>query len=253
MTTFCTALHPNHRTFNPPTFNAVHILIVEDEPIIARRIARLTRSILDDADLRIETAEQVDTAHDALLERDIDLLFLDLNLHGADGFDLLKTSVAGAFHTIVISAYTDRAIEAFELGVLDFIGKPFGRERLTQALQRLRTDARTAPPARYLAVRTSGRVTLIDVERVRYLQGAGSYSELVLRDGSTELHDKPLKRLVTLLPGDFVRIHRSYVVRMSAVAHFHTREGSRYAVELHDGTMLPVGRTRVDTIRDRLV
>ena len=231
----------------------MRILIVEDEPIIARRIARLTRSILDDADLSIETAAQLDTAHDALLERDIDLLFLDLNLHGADGFDLLKTSVAGSFHIIVISAYTDRAIEAFELGVLDFIGKPFGRERLARALQRLHTDARAAPPARYLAVRTSGRVTLVDVERVRYLQGAGSYSELVLRDGSTELHDKTLKRLVTLLPNDFVRIHRSYVVRMSAVTHFHTREGSRYAVELHDGTTLPVGRTRVEAVRNRLV
>jgi len=230
----------------------VRILIVEDEPIIARRIARLTRSILDDA-VAIETAEQVDTAQDTLVDGAFDLLVLDLNLHGADGFDLLKTSVAGAFHTIVISAYTDRAIEAFELGVLDFIGKPFGRERLAQALQRLRTDARTDPPARYLAVRTSGRVTLIDVERVHYLQGADSYSELVLRDGSTALHDKPLKRLVTLLPDDFVRIHRSYVVRMSAVAHFHSREGSRYAVELRNGTTLPVGRTRVDAVRDRLV
>jgi len=230
----------------------VRILIVEDEPIIARRIARLTRSILDDA-VAIETAEQVDTAQDTLVDGAFDLLVLDLNLHGADGFDLLKTSVAGAFHTIVISAYTDRAIEAFELGVLDFIGKPFGRERLAQALQRLRTDARTDPPARYLAVRTSGRVTLIDVERVHYLQGADSYSELVLRDGSTALHDKPLKRLVTLLPDDFVRIHRSYVVRMSAVAHFHSREGSRYAVELRDGTTLSVGRTRVDAVRDRLV
>jgi two-component system response regulator LytT len=231
----------------------VRILIVEDEPIIARRIARLTRSILDEADLAIETAEHIDEAQDVLRERTFDLLVLDLNLHGADGFDLLKTSVAGAFHTIVISAYTDRAIEAFELGVLDFIGKPFGRERLAQALRRLRTDARTDPPARYLAVRTSGRVTLIDVERVHYLQGAGSYSELVLRDGSTALHDKPLKRLVTLLPDDFVRIHRSYVVRMSAVAHFHSREGSRYAVELRDGTTLSVGRTRVDAVRDRLV
>jgi len=230
----------------------VRILIVEDEPIIARRIARLTRSILDDA-VAIETAEQVDTAQDTLVDGAFDLLVLDLNLHGADGFDLLKTSVAGAFHTIVISAYTDRAIEAFELGVLDFIGKPFGRERLAQALRRLRTDARTDPPARYLAVRTSGRVTLIDVERVHYLQGADSYSELVLRDGSTALHDKPLKRLVTLLPDDFVRIHRSYVVRMSAVAHFHSREGSRYAVELRNGTTLPVGRTRVDAVRDRLV
>jgi len=230
----------------------VRILIVEDEPIIARRTARLTRSILDEANLTIETAEQLDVAHDALRADDIELLFLDLNLHGADGFDLLKASVAGAFHTIVISAYTDRAIEAFELGVLDFIGKPFGRERLAQALRRLRTDARTDPPARYLAVRTGGRVTLIDVERVHYLQGAGSYSELVLHDGSTELHDKPLKRLVTLLPGDFVRIHRSYVVRMSAVAHVHSREGSRYAVELRDGTMLPVGRTRIDAVRQRL-
>jgi len=230
----------------------VRILIVEDEPIIARRTARLTRSILGEANLTIETAEQLDAAHDALRADDIELLFLDLNLHGADGFDLLKASVAGAFHTIVISAYTDRAIEAFELGVLDFIGKPFGRERLAQALRRLRTDARTDPPARYLAVRTGGRVTLIDVERVHYLQGAGSYSELVLRDGSTELHDKSLKRLVTLLPGDFVRIHRSYVVRVSAVAHVHSREGSRYAVELRDGTMLPVGRTRIDAVRQRL-
>jgi len=230
----------------------VRILIVEDEPIIARRTARLTRSILGEANLTIETAEQLDAAHDALRADDIELLFLDLNLHGADGFDLLKASVAGAFHTIVISAYTDRAIEAFELGVLDFIGKPFGRERLAQALRRLRTDARTDPPARYLAVRTGGRVTLIDVERVHYLQGAGSYSELVLHDGSTELHDKSLKRLVTLLPSDFVRIHRSYVVRMSAVAHVHSREGSRYAVELRDGTMLPVGRTRIDAVRQRL-
>jgi len=230
----------------------VRILIVEDEPIIARRTARLTRSILGEANLTIETAEQLDAAHDALRADDIELLFLDLNLHGADGFDLLKASVAGAFHTIVISAYTDRAIEAFKLGVLDFIGKPFGRERLAQALRRLRTDARTDPPARYLAVRTGGRVTLIDVERVHYLQGAGSYSELVLHDGSTELHDKSLKRLVTLLPGDFVRIHRSYVVRMSAVAHVHSREGSRYAVELRDGTMLPVGRTRIDAVRQRL-
>ena len=231
----------------------MRILIVEDEPIIARRIARLTRSILDEADLVVETAEAFDAAQDALFDGAIDLLFLDLNLHGADGFDLLRSSVAGAFHTIVISAYTDRAIEAFELGVLDFIGKPFGRERLAHALQRLRTDARTDPPARYLAVRTSSRITLIGVERVHYLQGAGSYSELVLRDGSTELHDKPLKRLVTVLPDDFVRIHRSYVVRMSTVAHFRAREGSRYAVELHDGTTLPVGRTRVDAVRDRLV
>jgi DNA-binding LytR/AlgR family response regulator len=232
----------------------MRLLIVEDEPMIARRIERLTRAVFADEPLHIDTADRLADARDTLAEADLDVLLLDLNLQGEDGFDLLKTSVAGSFHTIVISAYTDRAIEAYELGVLDFIGKPFGRERLAEAFRRLRTPAeRDAPPARYLAVRTGGAVKLVGLDRVRYLQAAGSYSELVLDDGATELHDKSLTRLVALLPDDFVRIHRSYVARLSTVERLQAREGSRYHVRLDDGTTLPVGRTRVDQLRERLV
>jgi DNA-binding LytR/AlgR family response regulator len=230
----------------------VNILIVEDEPIIARRIERLTRSLLEESELSVRHARRLGDARE-MLQDAADLVFLDLNLQGADGFDLLKTSVAGSFHTVVVSAYTDRAIEAFELGVLDFIAKPFGRDRLAKALRRF-GDARTPreTPTRYLAVRKSGTIHLVDINKVRYLTADGSYSRLVLRDGSTELHDKSLTRLGDLLPADFLRIHRSHVVRLSEISAFRPLEGSRYEVELGDGTVFPVGRTRVAALRDCL-
>lgn len=231
----------------------MHVLIVEDEPMVARRLRRLTQSILE-TDVQIDVADRLGEARETLFNGTIDVLLLDLNLRGEDGFELLKTSVSGRFHTIVVSAYTDRAIEAFELGVLDFVGKPFGRERLAEAFRRVRVPSeRDDPPAKYLAVRKGGDTVLVDVYNVSYLQAAGSYTEIVLRNGTTELHDKPLTRLVTLLPDDFVRIHRSYAARLSTINRLRTHEGSRYDILLDDGTTLPVGRTRVDDIRNRLL
>jgi DNA-binding LytR/AlgR family response regulator len=235
----------------------MHVLIVEDEPMVARRLRRFTESILEEIleeDVCIDAAEQLEAARDTFFEEDIDALLLDLNLRGEDGFDLLKTSVSGSFHTIVVSAYTDRAIEAFELGVLDFVGKPFGRERLAEAFRRIKApETRSAPPAKRLAVRKGGDVVLIDVGQVRRVQAAGSYSELILTGGTTELHDKPLSRLTALLPEDFFRIHRSHVARLSMIDRLRAHEGSRYDIRLNDGTTLPVGRTRVDTLRERLL
>lgn len=231
----------------------MRILIVEDEALIARRVERLSREILGD---RIEHLKAVATLQEALrhlAEHPVDVLLLDLNLNGRDGFELLKTSAAGAFHTIVVSANTDQALRAFEYGVLDFIGKPFNRARLARAYDRLLDAGRRADyAARYLAVRRTGRIDLIPVADVRYVKGAGSYAELVLHDGSTALHDKSLDRLIALLPPVFERIHKSYIVAMDGVVSLHRYEGSRYEVELRDGTRLPVGRTRYKEIMARL-
>jgi DNA-binding LytR/AlgR family response regulator len=101
-------------------------------------------------------------------------------------------------------------------------------------------------------VRRSGKIDLIRIEDIRYIQGAGSYSELHLRDGSTELHDKSLDRLLAVLPPDFERIHKSYIVPMSEMKCILVHEGSRYEAELHDGSVLPVGRTRLRQIRKKL-
>ena len=112
----------------------MNILIVEDESRIAKRIERMTRDIFGDT---LQSLKHINTLHEALpfIENNsLDLVLLDLNLNGDNGFDLLTTAVSKSFHTIVISAYRDQAITAFEYGVLDFVPKPFNRERLGTSL-----------------------------------------------------------------------------------------------------------------------
>ena len=231
----------------------MRVLIVEDEPLLAQRLERLCREILGVRLETIRTASVFSEASARLNETPIDLLLLDLNLHGRDGMQLLELSVAGSFHTIVVSANTDQALRAFEYGVMDFVAKPFTRERLEQALQRvLERDARAAVAAKYLAIRKHGKVELVPIDRVLYVEGAGAYAEVVLDDGKRELHDKTLEKVAALLPPVFERIHKSYVVRMSAVKALHAAEGSHYEAELRNGVRLPIGRTRYKEIREKL-
>ena len=231
----------------------MRILIVEDEPLLAGRLERLCREILGPRLESIRIATHFDEASARLAESPIDLLLLDLNLNGADGMELLKSSVAGSFHTIIVSANTDQALRAFEFGVVDFVAKPCMKDRLAHALQRVTEPAgRAASAARYLAVRKSGRVELVPIDRVLYVEGAGAYAELVLVDGRRELHDKTLEKLHALLPPVFERIHKSYVVRLSEVRALHAHEGSAYEAELRNGLRLPVGHTRYKELREKL-
>jgi two-component system, LytTR family, response regulator LytT len=228
------------------------VLIVEDEPLLAQRLERFCREILGPGLESARVANLMDEASARLDESAIDLLLLDLNLNGRDGMELLKSSAAGSFHTIIVSANTDQALRAFEYGVVDFVPKPFSRERLAQALARVTGhDGRAAAAAKYLAVRKLGRIELVPIDRVLYLQGAGAYAELVLDDGKRELHDKNLEKLQAVLPAVFERIHKSYIVRWPMVKALHAGEGSRYEVELRNGLRLPVGRTRYKELREK--
>jgi two-component system response regulator LytT len=231
----------------------MRILIVEDEAMVARRIEQFCRRILGDRLAWLHVSETFDAAQAVLTESPIDLLLLDLNLGGDNGMALLESNVAGSFHTIIVSANTDNALLAFERGVIDFVAKPFTEQRLEEALRRVSEPGGRSPhAARFLAVRKQGRIELVATDDVLYVQGADDCSELVLMDGRRKLHDKTLEKLEALLPPAFERIHRSYLVRLSAVKALHVHEGSRYEAELKNGVILPVGRTRYKEIRNAL-
>ncbi len=228
----------------------MNILIVEDEARIARRIERMTHAILGDS---LQSLTHIHTLQEALSFIDSytpDLMFLDLNLNGDHGFDLLKKAVAQSFHTIVISAYKDQAITAFEYGVLDFVPKPFNRDRLEQALNRS-VEKTERNPAKYLAVRKRQHIQLIDIEDVLYIKGAGTYTELFLTNGSRKLHDKSLEKLEKLLSPLFERVHKSYLVKMSEVKEIIVQTGSKYWVELRSGERIPVGRTKYKDLKEK--
>ena len=135
----------------------MNVLIAEDEAPAARRLERMVRERLGPRVRDLAIAPTVEAARAALASARIDLLLLDLNLNGADGFSILDA--AHRPPTIVVSANSGRAIDAFNHAVIDFVAKPVSAERLGVALDRALD--RTRPPAQgSLAVRSVGRIDL---------------------------------------------------------------------------------------------
>ena len=227
------------------------LLIVEDEARIARRLERMTREILGDQLTDLQRMEDLEEAIEFLEHNEIDLLLLDLNLNGQNGFELLRQANAYAFHTIIISAYKEQAITAFEYGVLDFVPKPFDQHRLEKALLRITQLESIDKGIKFLAVKKRQSVRLIEIDSIRYIKGADIYAKLHLADGSTALHNKSLDRLGQILPNSFERIHKSYLVSMREAKELVIQPGGKYQLRLQDGELLPIGRTRFKDLKQR--
>ncbi|MEM7574819.1 MAG: LytTR family DNA-binding domain-containing protein [Bacteroidota bacterium] len=228
----------------------MRLLIVEDEFRIAKRLERIARDYFS---THLRACHHFETIHEALSflqQSAIDLMLLDLNLHGQDGFELLKRFSAAAFHVIIISAYHDKALQAFEYGVLDFVPKPFSSPRLFKAFDRLQeNNPRNNQPLKYLSVQQRGSLRLIPIADLSYIQGAGSYSVLVLKTGNRPLHNKGLEQLEKLLPEPFQRIHKSYLIDLRQLKCIRIEGGGKYVAELKGGEELPVGRTRYSKLK----
>lgn len=227
------------------------------------KILALDRSAADAAHLedhchailggRLERFATAATATAALLAnpRQFDAVLLDPAIDDDTGFALLQRGPLLPRHTIIVSARLELAARAFDCGALDFVAKPIARDRLAQAL--LRAAPLAAADRQFLAVRRFGRIELLPVDDLLYVEGSDKYSELVLNNGQRSFHDKCLGRLEASLPRSFVRIHKSYLVRFPMVSRLLVKRGSRYFAVLKNGQSLPVGRSRYAAIKSRLI
>jgi DNA-binding LytR/AlgR family response regulator len=220
----------------------MRIAIVEDEPPVARRLARALRRILPDGieDLRI--LPTLASALEQVRSEPLDLVFLDLDLHGRSGFELLAEASAARFQTVVVSAHDDQAIRAFDHGVVDFVTKPWTDERLQLAVERALGRATAPRSAARLAIRVAGRVELVELDRVLAIRGADDYAELVLDDRSTRLSEKTLSALERVLPPRFLRVHRSWIVNLDRVRSWGAAPGGRATLDV-GGAAVPIGRS----------
>lgn len=222
----------------------MNILIVEDERIIAQRLERFVRNILGSRLHMIQTAKTLSAARLQTQSQTWDLVFLDLNLKGRDGFELLQDAVAASFHTVVVSAYTDRAFEAFQHGVFDFIGKPFDEERIAKTLNTFLANHRGQSDTQILAIKKGHEIKLVPLEELLFIKGANTYSELHLVSGKQELHNKGLEQLSRILPKEWIRVHKSYIVPQPRIQSWVASEGSSYKVVLTGDVEVPVSRRR---------
>jgi DNA-binding LytR/AlgR family response regulator len=225
--------------------DTIRILIVEDEPPAARHLERCCRAVLKDKIHSLVTVNSFEDASRAILSEAIDLCFLDLNLRGRSGYDLLKSVVAGSFHTIIVSAHTEQAVEAFKYGVLDFIPKPFDEEDVRAALDRLTAvRVKMRIDTQYLSTRKGNRYIVFSLNDVVYFKAADVYVEVYLANGKMELLTKTMDRLEQILPARFFRVHRSYIAAIPHIQSYTRVQGGTSQVLLDNGEILPLSRRR---------
>lgn len=229
------------------------ILIIEDETMIAQRLNRLFSLCCQERDLACQAniATSIEEAKYHLTQQQYDLLSLDLNLNGENGFHLLQLASSLASQTIVISAHREQAIQAYEYGVLDFIAKPFSQARIAKALDRLLTK-HVAPHTKYLMSQSGANLQRIAIDNIAFIEGYGNYSKIHLLSQACCLHAKGLDAISSLLPESFLRIHKSYILHLASFVSLTSLGGGQYEVCTQSGTKIPVGRTKIAALRSAL-
>ena len=181
----------------------------------------------------------MDDALGYLAKHSIDLCMLDLNLKGKNGYKVLQTAVSQSFHTIVVSAHTEQAFQAFDYGILDFVPKPVDYSRLQKAFSKyFGTVDRVDPRIKYLVVRRRNSNHLISMDEIRFFEAQGYLVKIHLKDNKSEFIEKPLNRLLQILPKRFLRVHRSYVVDMDEIDSYRHKGGGTYEMQLKSGEIL---------------
>jgi two-component system LytT family response regulator len=245
-------------------------LIVDDEPP-ARDLLREYLDAVDPIEI-IGACGTGREAIDAINEQAPDLVFLDVQMPGLDGFDVLE-QIETLPTIIFCTAYDEYALEAFDAGAVDYLLKPYSRARFQKAVERAldRHDRKDDAYADRLAtllqkarasddetpdriyVRHGEKIIPVAPEDIRWIEAAGDYAKLHTAE-KTYLSSAGLGALVDRLdPKQFARIHRSHVISFAAVDHLRSDGSGGYHAILNDGTKVRVSRSYAPDIRDRLV
>lgn len=197
-------------------------LIIDDERLARKDLISLL-SIHDNITVAGE-ADDVPTAIKAIEKLNPDVIFLDIQMPGDSGFDLLDKTDVDA-HIIFVTAYDEYAIRAFEVNALDYLLKPVNPERLMKALEKLEFQEQDLP-ARIRKLNYDDRMFLMVGRHFKFLKvntilcvsAAGDYSEVLTSDGNKGLTHKSMKEWEARLPAQhFIRVHRSTIINMEFV------------------------------------
>ncbi len=236
----------------------MRVLIVDDEAPARQRLRKMLEA---EADITIlgECANG-DEALDAIAAAPPDLIFLDIQMPGRTGFELLRDLPADARPPVIfVTAYDEHAVKAFEFHALDYLLKPFRKERLQQSLDRARALAkqktqaaaadnkveqllRSLPPTtpadypQRLAVKDGPRITILPLENIICLLAEGNYIEICTKDGKKLLLRETMARLeMRLDPAKFFRASRSAFISLQHLKEILSEGQSGYVLIMDNG------------------
>jgi two-component system LytT family response regulator len=250
----------------------LHVLIVDDERLSRRRLRRL---LSRDPELEIvgecETGLQ---AREVLSRHPADILFLDIQMPGMDGFAFVEgLEPDSAPCTIFVTAFDQFALRAFEVHALDYLLKPYEERRLLEAVRRAKaqlvnrrpeeesermrmTLESMNKPTRYrdrLAVRAGGNLLLLRTDQVDWIEAADNYVYLHCGTETHTLRETMNALQGTLDPSKFLRIHRSAIVNLDRIKALQPWFRGDYRVVLSTGAQLTLSRSYRQALQDRIM
>jgi two-component system LytT family response regulator len=247
--------------------NTIRTIIIEDESP-ARDL--LKHYLKDYADIEV-VAECQDgfTGLKSITELKPDLIFLDIQMPKLTGFEMLEV-VEERPEVIFTTAYDQFALKAFELNAADYLLKPFHKDRLSEAIQKVR-DKMTAgssakkpvseliskrpensAPISRIVVRKANAINIIPLEKIRYVAAEDDYVMIYHTEGKA-LKQQTMKYYEDNLPNDdFVRVHRSFIVRVSEIKKIEPYGKDNHVAILHSGEKIPVSRSGFSHLKEEL-
>ncbi len=245
----------------------IRAIIVDDEELARKRLRKMLQGYEKDLEV-VGEAENGQDAVDKIEALHPDLIFLDVQMPGFDGFEVVRRLQFTPF-IVFTTAYDEYALKAFEENSIDYLLKPIEQKRLDKAVEKLQRVYSSSkphinenverflsqlayPPLKRLQVKSGDKILLIDTDRVTYFEAKDKYTFLhtVEHEHIVELTLAELEEKLDKL--SFVRIHRSVIVNINYVREMVKWFGGKYKVRLKDkpGTELVVSRGYVDRIRN---
>jgi len=247
----------------------IRVLIVDDEPLARQRIRDLLKK---DSSFEIvgESGNGID-AISQIQERTPDLVFLDIQMPELNGFEVLETvGVENIPQVIFVTAYDQYALRAFEVHALDYLLKPFDRNRFEEALDRARDHLEMRKNGEFstrlremlhevkaetkyldrLIVKTEGRIFFIKTDEITWIGAAGNYVSLHVSKDEHLVRDTMHGMENKLDPNKFIRIHRSTIVNLERIKEIQPWFNGEYLVILNDDTRLTMSRKYRERFKD---
>ena len=236
----------------------IRVLAIDDEPLALKQLEMYIA--------KVPYLELVAACHSALearrvlSEQAVDAMFLDINMPDITGMDFVRTLTNPPL-VVFTTEYSEFAVEGFRVNAVDYLLKPFGLADFLAAAEKLRerlapreaaaapAPAAVSPQDDALFFKTDYRTVRVRIRDIRYVEGMSEYAKVWLTDSPTPLIVLVrLKALEDRLPaGRFMRVHRSYIISLE-----HIREVSRKGITLDDGTLIPVGDSYRQDVKDYL-
>ncbi len=243
----------------------IKAIIIEDEKNNRENLAKILLEYCSEVNIVAQCSSAID-GRKAIIEYRPDLVFLDIEMPGGDGFSLLESFEEINFEVIFVTAYNHYGVKAVKFCALDYLLKPVDILELSQAVEKVqkrlkaKTDTlrlqtllanRSNESNPKIALPLSDKIVFIDVTSIIRCQGEGNYTHIYLKEEEKLLASKTLKEFEELLSDyNFLRVHQSHLINLNEVKAYMKTDGGY--IKMNDSSSVSISRQRKEMVMERL-